>query len=265
MAAWVTLEESDSFNNPEEPVQAVTEGFPVVSGTVVEQAGERRFGTPRRRRSRTASDRNHGKVRIVYPQFDVAHSLSTPLALGTNNLMSGQILRRKSVTMTYFDFHVYYLGTTIHCLKAKMGFRKGSMEILSPLDGSSRGRVRRSRTGKYIFCDNKGGQVIDARITNYGVEAPVDMGVQVGNQRLESRKARWSEKMQSWVLDYQGLCDTASCKNVQLAPQDGPQTLAETCFLLGKQGDGSFKIYFRTPFSPLQAFATALVIFAGSS
>ena len=55
----------------------------------------------------------------------------------------------------------------------------------------------------------------------------------------------------------------ASCKNIQLHPKE--TTDSDVCFLMGKVDDNKFNVDFQYPFSALQAFAFALVVFDNSS
>ena len=275
--AFVALEESSSrhlLNDPTPTAAEITpdaSGIPVVEGwQVVDGTAEgSRRGQRAAARRTDPDDRLPGrnkKVQVVAPVFDPQISLSnSTLPLGTGQLIKALVKRRKNYLSTSFEFHIYFADAPRLAFTAKMSLRKDTVELSHA--NHERGKVRRRQLGSYTFCDENLQQHVEARLTSHANEAPVDLTVFLGHeeQKLVSRKAKWHDKLGAYVLDFQGLCDTASCKNVQLCPADGPQTLVNTRFVLGRQSDDSFNVYFRQPFTCLQAFVTALVIFSGSS
>ena len=80
---------------------------------------------------------------------------------------------------------------------------------------------------------------------------------------FKNREPKWNAESQMYQLDFRGRATHASCKNIQLTRKDGDQSQAE--LLMGKVEENKFNIDFQYPFSALQAFAFALVIFDNSS
>lgn len=70
--------------------------------------------------------------------------------------------------------------------------------------------------------------------------------------QIHSKTPTWNEQHMIYQLDFGGRVTTKSAKNFQLEV-DGEQVLQ-----FGKIDSGSFILDFQSPFSPIQAFATAL-------
>ena len=280
--AFVALEESSSRHLIVEsdiagPAAGDTvSGVPVVDGWVLAKGEASRSGRRAQQNLRRTDPEDsvaanpRGKVQIVGPVFDPHVSLANSvLPLHTGQLVKAVIQRKKHYMSTTYEFYIHFADGPRLAFTAKASLRKDSFQISH--SGHDRGKLRRRAPGNYSFHDENCEQNVEARAMTFAHEAPIEMDLRLGStgvgeeHRLSSRKAKWNDKLGAYVLDFQSLCDTASCKNVQLCPFDGPQTLANTRFVLGRQASGSFHVYFRQPFSCLQAFATSLTIFAASS
>ncbi|KAL3892489.1 MAG: hypothetical protein SGPRY_015085, partial [Prymnesium sp.] len=80
---------------------------------------------------------------------------------------------------------------------------------------------------------------------------------------FKNREPKWNKESNMYQLDFQGRATLPSCKNIQLAPKVGAEN--DVRFLMGKVRDDAFNVDFATPFSALQAFAFALIVFENSS
>ena len=79
---------------------------------------------------------------------------------------------------------------------------------------------------------------------------------------MKNREPKWNATAKMYQLDFHGRATLASCKNVQLTDVGGNGNDAR--LLVGKVGDNTFNVDFSTPFSALQAFGFALVVFESS-
>eukprot|EP00322_Chrysochromulina_rotalis_P004985 CAMPEP_0115851010 /NCGR_PEP_ID=MMETSP0287-20121206/12258_1 /TAXON_ID=412157 /ORGANISM="Chrysochromulina rotalis, Strain UIO044" /LENGTH=274 /DNA_ID=CAMNT_0003305023 /DNA_START=60 /DNA_END=884 /DNA_ORIENTATION=+ len=267
------LEESSSRHlmpeneGSEDLAEGTVSGIPVVSGWVVVEGTHTRARTSLRR---TDPDQaaGRGKVQLVAPAFNAQVTLANSiLPLPVNQLIKARLVRHKHWASTTFEFHIDFVDAERLCFTARKGIKSSSITIKHA--NHDRGIIRLRTTDRagnvYAFNDEKCEQEMHACITTFANTEPCTMDATVGDQKLVTRKAHFNHRCGAFVLDFQGLCDTASCKNVQLVPKDGPETLANARFILGRMSDGTFRVYFRQPFTCLQAFVTSLIVFVGSA
>lgn len=80
--------------------------------------------------------------------------------------------------------------------------------------------------------------------------------------KLESLKPRWSSRLRSLTLDFDGRCSRASAKNFQLAPcRSGDAACPDskdTVLQFGKMRAHTFCLDFKAPLGVVQSFALAL-------
>lgn len=79
---------------------------------------------------------------------------------------------------------------------------------------------------------------------------------------LESRRPKWSKKLQGLTLDFFGRAKYSSAKNFQLRSEENADEDCKRCedveLLYGKAGDNLFVLDYKYPLSMVQAFAIAL-------
>lgn len=78
--------------------------------------------------------------------------------------------------------------------------------------------------------------------------------------QLGSKRPIWSKKLGSLTLDFNGRCDQASPRNIQLCPADDDAHGSShgSVMLFGKTGSGTFVLDYAGPLGAMQAFAVAL-------
>jgi hypothetical protein len=105
---------------------------------------------------------------------------------------------------------------------------------------------------------------VPAHAEGSGLEARLkDGGRSMDMTVFKNREPKWNAESQMYQLDFRGRASHASCKNIQLTLKDGAQN--DSQLLMGKVDDNKFNVDFQFPFSALQAFAFALVVFDNSS
>lgn len=83
-------------------------------------------------------------------------------------------------------------------------------------------------------------------------------GDTAGMMTFFNKPPKWNERIQAFVLNFNGRVDRASVKNFQLIDDQDENTVY---LQFGRVGEKDFNLDFQWPFSPLQAFAIALSSF----
>ena len=140
----------------------------------------------------------------------------------------------------------------VHFLNSLRNRNPGVMHVAVP-------SVAKDGAAKHIRPAKEGSEGLEERLRVSASRAPASVEVDV----FKNREPKFNVESQMYQLDFRGRATHASCKNIQLTRRDGEQTSAE--LLMGKVDNDKFNVDFQYPFSALQAFAFALIIFDNSS
>jgi len=112
---------------------------------------------------------------------------------------------------------------------------------------------------------NDDGNSVEVRPVSSGqyIADRVKRGEKTDLVELKNREPKWNPVSNMYQLDFHGRATLASCKNIQLHKVHGASE--DVSFLMGKVEENKFNVDFKGPFSCLQAFAFALIVFDNSS
>jgi len=140
----------------------------------------------------------------------------------------------------------------VHFINSLRNRNPGVMHVAVPA-------VDAGGTAKHVRPVKEGVEGLEERMRVSSSNSPASLGVEI----FKNREPKFNAESQMYQLDFRGRATHASCKNIQLTKRDGDQNTAE--LLMGKVDDNKFNVDFQYPFSALQAFAFALIIFDNSS
>lgn len=215
---------------------------------------------------------NPSVVRLAYS----AELLTQAPNLAENEFLKGIVVRRKGLFSgaSYDFFLACQAGGSeyrAHCYTATL--KGGSAEVKPVDEGAHPQGYMTERSSRFSPGDKflvNGQDRLSVRwINGLKNNEQCDVEMDANGMALVNRKAKQRDARDpSWNLwfgrDAGALAQKASCKNLQMRPKDAPDSLASARFVLGKMED-HFAVHFRQPFSSVEAFGLALIIFAESS
>ena len=186
---------------------------------------------------KTKGDTTIGKIKSDRKSMDYT-LYDSGAAPGSKEAKEGQQLRRELM-------HVHFLNS----LRNR---NPGVMHVAVP-------QVAPDGSPQTIRPAKEGAEGLEERLRVSQSRDPASLQVEV----FKNREPKFNAESQMYQLDFRGRATHASCKNIQLTRRDGDQNSAE--LLMGKVDNDKFNVDFQYPYSALQAFAFALIIFDNSS
>lgn len=226
---------------------------------------------------------------IIRPTYTVS-LLTEPQQLSENQLLKGFVCRKKGRLLGGSSTYDFFLDCTdpssrpgdsyrVHCFTTTA---KGRRTQIKRVDGSADDRrtyeterAPKDCSGDVLSINGQDHMVVKWKTgLKSNSQADIEMNVPPsgtpGSVCLINRKATLIPGPRpTWTLSFGSgpdkLAKEPSCKNLQLQPKGAADELSSVCFAMGKMGDHDFEVHFRSPFSGIEAFAMALVVFGESA